>query len=273
LHLDQFPEIDTICGVMNVAPAGLAVWAGKPDKIGRRLFAYASGASGDLVAKVALENDLWLGREHRAIVQLGQHLAGTRIADALPHLVRYEHPVMVQRLVPGRSLTELLLRGRRRPDVARRGFERAVSWLGEFHRATASTESGSWRHGDFKPSNVLLTPRTIGVIDWELADTGWQEFDFWHLATYAGLICAGANTWAAFKRVFIDPSWISDMVADGLRRYAPPAGIGDPYTHFRRYLDDVLYRRAGLGLSNEGYFLNDIRSRLERERPATFLGL
>ena len=258
---------------MNVAPSGLALWAGKPDKIARRLFAYAAGGSGDLVAKVALEDDPWLPKEHDAIVRIGQQLASSPIADTLPHLVRYEHPVMVQRLVPGRSLTELLLHGRRRPAVARRGFERAVSWLAEFHRATASTGSGGWRHGDFKPSNVLLTPRTIGVIDWELADSGWQEFDFWHLATYAGLICAGANTWAAFKRVFIDPSWISDMVADGLRSYAPAAGTGDHYPQFRRYLDDVLRRRAGLGLSNDGYFLSDIRSRLDRERPATFLGL
>lgn len=258
---------------MGVGPGGVAIWAGKPDKIGRRLFAYAAGPSGDLIAKVALPDDPWLPKEHDAIALLRTRLHGTPVLAALPEVVCYEHPVMVQRVVRGKALTEIMLHGERRPAVAREAFLRTVEWLVAFHRATTIGDASGigWTHGDFKPSNVFLTQDTLSVIDWELAQTGWQEFDFWHLATYAGLNAAGANTWEAFRRVYIEPSWIAAMIRDGLRVYAgrdamPP----DALAGFRRYLDAVLARRAELGLSNDRYFLDEIRNRLERE-PATVL--
>lgn len=258
---------------MGVGPGGVAVWAGKPDKIGRRLFAYAAGPSGDLIAKVALPDDPWLPKEYDAIVALRAILEGKPMVAALPEVTRYEHPVMVQRVVPGKALTEIMLHGERRPAAAREAFRRAVIWLAAFHQATIIGPGRGWTHGDFKPSNVYLTRGSLAVIDWELAHAGWQEFDFWHLATYAGLNAAGANTWTAFSRVFLESTWIAEMIRDGLHLYASSATpLSDAFVGFRRYLDTVLARRAELGLSNEGYFLSEIRDRLDDRRPAVFLG-
>jgi len=259
---------------MDVPVRGLAVWAGKPAKIGRRLFVYAAGRDRDLVAKVALHDDPWLSREHAAIAALREILGATPAGAALPAAIRYEHPVLVQPFVPGLALTELLLRGRR-GGTARKTFLQTVAWLSGFHRCTASTDGDGrgWTHGDFKPSNVLIDEGRIGVIDWELAGEGWQEFDFWHLATYSGLTCAGGgNSWAAFSRVFLEPTWISALVAEGLKRYLGVEAVPrNAAMQFQRYLDDVLDRRTVLGLSNEAYFLDEIRRRLISDPPRAFL--
>jgi serine/threonine protein kinase len=262
----MFPNADHVSAVMGAEGGRLTVWAGKPDKIARRLFAYGLDGGGTvLIAKIGEHGDRWLEHEWATLADLRMRLSKD-VGEALPDCVRYEDPILVQRWREGVSLTEVLVKARRARDrtKAASALHSAIDWLREFHNATAIRPAFGGCHGDFKPSNVLLASNRVSVIDWELYAEAPQEFDFWHLAAYAGFTCAGRHDLAGFRAAFVEPTWISRLVRECWEHYADPAARQDSgFERFRAYVNAALARRASFGLQNEGYFLAAIRDWLD----------
>ena len=257
---------------MGLDCAPLTFWAGKPDKLGRRVFAYGADAAGTIhIAKIGRDGDRWLEREWTTIHDLRQTLDGHAIADALPDRIRYEDPILVQRWREGTSLVQILLGARWRIGRPRAVMSLAVviDWLRDFHRATSGGNGIGVCHGDFKPSNLIVSRGRLAVIDWELSGEGRQEFDFWQLATHVALLYSFSHGSVSIERAFFQPTWIGRTLRSSWARYCGNDTEGAlPLDRYAEYVDWALARRASLGLQNDGYFLETVRDVLARRRLA-----
>lgn len=242
-----------------------AAWTGKPRKSSKRLFAYLSAAGRRWVVKASAGPDPLLEHEHRTLGALGRRLEATAIAGSFPADSRYAPHVLVQPLLPGTPLRETAQRAStsvRDRDAFSRGCLLTMDWLKSFHALTATGPGTGGTHGDMKPSNVLIGPR-VSVIDWELYEVdGTQRHDLMHFLLYTGLLVYAPDRAAGFRGTFLERTWVSDIIRACLRQYGYTSETGLA-PDLRDYVAAMLARRASLGLDNRGYFLEELRERLE----------
>lgn len=252
----------------------LSVWAGKPSKTDTRCFVHTTTRDGRVwFAKISSDHQSGLRDEYNALRQVQTMLDGSVYAEACRQSVQYEDGVIVQEWREGASFQIFLNRHRR--NVWRRKSiaghcHRVVEWLAGFHRLGASSMSGGRTllqrgatHGDFKPANIILGGRSIGVVDWELFQSdGVQITDLFHFLLYFGMTVTGSDRRRGLLATFFLPTWISGIARSCIALYVGEREhTGDSLTAaFNGYIESTLARRSALGLSNEGYFLADART-------------
>jgi aminoglycoside phosphotransferase (APT) family kinase protein len=258
-------------------PAPLCVWAGKEDKIGKRLFVYRMTNEGLRLAKAGEGGDVHLRREYDNLVAVTKALAGTPLASSIPGRPVFSESSLEQDWLPGTPVTDLLVRARRSHRarrLAHRASLSAVRWLSDFHTHVRShsgegTSMSGGVHGDFKASNVLVYRDRISVVDWELFEPEQdQHFDLFHWTTSFGLTCTGSLEMAAIEWAFVSDSWIARAIQDTLDAYFQARGrsVEGLERAFQRYIDDVFARRTRLGLSNDDHFLHRVRQTFSNAR-------
>jgi|GEM_PF-1768964 len=115
-----------------------------------------------------------------------------------------------------------------------RGYRERILGIANEYKSLTLRQCG--RHGDFWSGNLLMSPRGIGVIDWEGYAHPFGLFHdiFFFLTTYALFYpWQGWNkcsTESAFKLGFIEENWLSEMIKDTLilffqRWEIPPRAI------------------------------------------------
>jgi aminoglycoside phosphotransferase (APT) family kinase protein len=258
-------------------PTPLCIWAGKEEKIGKRLFVYRMTNEGLRLAKAGEDGDVHLRREYENLVAVTKALAGTPLASSIPGRPVFDESSLEQDWLPGTPVTDLLVlarRSQRARRLAHRASLAAVRWLSDFHRHVRSddfeqTSMNGGVHGDFKASNVLVYRDRISVIDWELFEPEQdQHFDLFHWTTSFGLTCAGSLEVAAIEWAFVSDSWIAHALQDTLHEYFRARGraVEGLEQAYQRYIDDVFTRRTRLGLSNDDHFLHRVRQTLANAR-------
>jgi Phosphotransferase enzyme family len=253
---------------------GLAVWAGKPSKTDRRIFAHVGTSDGRLwFAKISRDGGEALRGEYDAMRYVQALLHGTPYRHACNQRVDYEDGVIIQEWRAGISFRRRLISQRRlrwqRASIAR-DCRAVTDWLAGFHTLGAAvapphralSQRGA-THGDFKPANILLRGDTpLAVVDWELFDPqGVQIHDLFHFLVYFGMTVTAPDRIKGLRLTFFEQNWISDIARDCLGRYVAklqcaPESLSSAFDH---YIEATLQRRSLLGLSNTGYFLLDAR--------------
>jgi Phosphotransferase enzyme family len=244
----------------------VAVWAGKPLKENKRFFAYSNMGGALWFVKIDDTDDGSLTRELEALRLVHAIARGTPLASSIPVPGQSGGGVLLQSFVDGISLTRLAVQARRRwrRRALKRAATQAIDWLVDFHRLGArpgadgqsATERMGMLHGDFKPSNVLVSAQgNISVVDWEfLVGDGLQVFDAFQFVTYLGLTCAGRADTMGFSQTFVERNWISAIVRSLLCRYVQALGCpAEPLaTAYAGYLDFLTERCAALGVRDSG---------------------
>lgn len=278
-------DLDTafamIAGENDPGTRDVAVWAGKASKPSHRFQAYLFHNGRMWLAKMTAGDDAQLANEYAALTHIKQRFRETNLEHSVPRDVRFQPRVLVQEWCRGIHAVEIIVRQRRLPWGAQ-GLtavcDRIIDWLANFHRMTrtapeptmtSAVQAYGGMHGDFKPSNVLLADGTLTVVDWELwVAEGPQLFDLFHFLTYFALTCAGSNGLDGFVEAFERRSWIAALIRHLILRYraaigALPLAVAPAYIE---YLDLNLRRRADLGMTNDGYFLQEIRNYMHYAR-------
>ena len=102
-------------------------------------------------------------------------------------------------------------------------YEKQLLEIADEHRSLMIMKCG--RHGDYWPGNLLLSPKGIGVIDWEgFAHPDLLFLDiFFFMTTYA--LCYPWYAWKscptekAFGLGFIEENWLSTIIKESLQHF------------------------------------------------------
>lgn len=179
-------------------------------------------------------------REERGLA-LVESAGGVVAARAPRSLARFDvdgYPVCVQTAAPGQDLGQLL-RGPLPRAVKVRALGRVVAWTIEVGRATRGPSVGAlgvppvFAHGDLADGNVMVTVRSMSVVDWERArPDGVPLWDLLYFAVNTLPLLDGVagleQTLAYLVALFRGEARSSAVLFRWVRSYVEAVGLDPP---------------------------------------------